>query len=93
MPPRLLHVPVLVIGTGIGGLTTAYVLARRGIKVLVLTKAKEPEDCNTTWAQGGIIYFGKNDSPRTLVRDILRRAPGSASRRPSSTWPTAARRS
>ena len=69
--PDRLHVPVLVLGTGIAGLTTACVLARKGVKVLVLTKAKEPEDCNTAWAQGGIIYFGKKDSPGSLVRDIL----------------------
>lgn len=69
--PERFHVPVLVLGTGIAGLTTAFTLARRGVKSLVLTKAKEPEDCNTAWAQGGIIYFGKNDSPRSLVRDIL----------------------
>jgi L-aspartate oxidase len=67
---------VLVLGSGIAGLTTAFVLARRGVKVLVLTKAKEPEDCNTAWAQGGIIYFGKNDSPRSLVRDILQAGAG-----------------
>lgn len=74
--PDRFRVPVLVIGTGIAGLVTAYVLARRGVKVLLLTKAKEADDCNTAWAQGGIIYFGKNDSPRSLVRDILEAGAG-----------------
>jgi L-aspartate oxidase len=69
--PARFHTPVLVLGTGIAGLTTALTLARRGVKVLVITTAKEPEDCNTAWAQGGIIYFGKRDSPRSLVKDIL----------------------
>ena len=69
--PERFHVPVLVLGTGIAGLTTAWSLARRGVKVLILTKAKAPEDCNTAYAQGGIIYFGKKDSARSLVRDIL----------------------
>ena len=41
-----------------------------------LTKAKKPGDRNTAWAQGGIIYFGKKDSPRSLVRDILRAGAG-----------------
>ncbi|HEV8269639.1 MAG TPA: FAD-dependent oxidoreductase, partial [Thermoanaerobaculia bacterium] len=74
--PDRLRVPVLVLGTGIAGLTTALVLARQGVKVLILTKAKAPEDCNTAWAQGGIIYFGKNDSPRSLVKDILEAGAG-----------------
>ena len=74
--PARLQTQALVLGTGIAGLTTALTLARRGVKVLVLTKAKEPEDCNTAWAQGGIIYFGKRDSPRSLVKDILRAGAG-----------------
>jgi L-aspartate oxidase len=74
--PERCHVSVLVLGTGIAGLTTAWTLARRGVKVLLLTKASEPDDCNTAWAQGGIIYFGKKDSPRSLVKDILEAGAG-----------------
>ncbi len=74
--PDRFRVPVLVLGSGIAGLSTAFVLARRGVKVLVLTKAADPADCNTAWAQGGIIYFGKGDSPASLVRDILRAGAG-----------------
>jgi L-aspartate oxidase len=70
------HVPVLVLGTGIAGLTTAWTLAQKGVKVLLLTKAGAPEDCNTSWAQGGIIYFGKKDSPTSLVKDILEAGAG-----------------
>ncbi len=69
--PTRLHVPVLVVGTGIAGLTTAYVLANGGVDVLLVTKATEPEDSNTLWAQGGIIYKGKHDSAKRLVADIL----------------------
>ncbi len=65
------HYPVVVIGTGIAGLTTAFCLAGRGIKVLLVTKASDPKDCNTFWAQGGIIYQGENDSPARLIEDIL----------------------
>lgn len=74
--PDRMRVPVLVLGTGIAGLATAFVLARRGIKVLLLTKASAPDDCNTAHAQGGIIYFGKGDSPKSLVRDVLRAGAG-----------------
>lgn len=65
------RVPALVIGTGIAGLTAALALAKRGVRVLLVTKADAPDDCNTRHAQGGIIYFGKRDSPSSLVRDVL----------------------
>lgn len=84
-----IRVPVLVLGTGIAGLTTAFVLARRGVKVVVATKAPLPEDCNTSWAQGGIIYFGKDDSPRSLVKDIL--AAGAGQCQPEAVGHLAAR--
>lgn len=72
--------PALVVGTGIAGLATAIGLSRRGADVLLVTKAKEPDDCNTTWAQGGIIYFGKRDSSTSLERDVLRAGAGLCNR-------------
>ncbi len=65
------HYPVLIIGTGIAGLTAAFTLAQAGVKVLIVTKASDPADCNTYWAQGGIIYEGHQDSSAKLVDDIL----------------------
>jgi L-aspartate oxidase len=65
------HYPVLVIGTGIAGLTAAFCLAAAGVEVLLVTKATDPKDCNTFWAQGGIIYQGEDDTPAKLVEDIL----------------------
>ncbi len=70
----------LVVGTGIAGLSTALGLSRRGVKVLLITKAVEPDDCNTTWAQGGIIYFGKRDSASSLEKDIARAGAGLCNR-------------
>ncbi len=70
------HYPALVIGTGIAGLTTALTLAGAGIRVLLVTKAADPKDCNTFWAQGGIIYQGENDSPASLIHDIIRAGAG-----------------
>jgi L-aspartate oxidase len=73
------HYPVLVLGTGIAGLTTAFSLASAGIKVLLVTKTADPKDCNTFWAQGGIIYEGEDDSPAKLIEDILRAGAGLSS--------------
>jgi len=70
------HYPVLVLGTGIAGLTTAFCLASAGIKVLLVTKTADPKDCNTFWAQGGIIYEGEGDSPAKLIADVLRAGAG-----------------
>ncbi len=70
------HYPVLVVGTGIAGLTTAFCLAAAGIRVLLVTKAADPKDCNTFWAQGGIIYEGEGDTPAKLIEDILRAGAG-----------------
>ncbi|HEV3483904.1 MAG TPA: L-aspartate oxidase, partial [Vicinamibacterales bacterium] len=70
------HYPALVIGTGIAGLTTAFTLASAGIRVLLVTKATDPADCNTSWAQGGIIYQGEDDSPAKLIGDVLRAGAG-----------------
>jgi L-aspartate oxidase len=68
-----------VIGTGIAGLTTAFCLASAGVKVLLVTKAADPKDCNTFWAQGGIIYEGENDTPAKLIEDVLRAGAGLSS--------------
>src|SRR6266436_6570005 len=65
------HYPALVVGTGIAGLTASFCLAKAGIRVLLVTKASDPKDCNTFWAQGGIIYEGEGDSPAKLIEDIL----------------------
>src|SRR5947208_15047777 len=73
------HYPVLVIGTGIAGLTAAFCLASAGIRVLLVTKAADPKDCNTFWAQGGIIYEGEGDSPAKLIEDILQAGAGLSS--------------
>ncbi len=73
------HYPVVVLGTGIAGLTASFCLASAGIKVLLVTKAADPKDCNTFWAQGGIIYEGENDSPTKLIEDIIRAGAGLSS--------------
>ena len=71
-----LETDVLIIGSGIAGATAALVLADAGVGVTVVTRAAEPEDTNTYWAQGGIIYKGEDDSPALLAEDILRAGDG-----------------
>jgi L-aspartate oxidase len=61
---------VLVIGSGLGGCAAALAAARHGARVLMLTKCAKPEESNTYYAQGGIIYRGKVDSPPQLAADI-----------------------
>src|SRR3954454_7174259 len=70
------HYPALVVGTGIAGLTASFCLAKAGIKVLLVTKSADPKDCNTFWAQGGIIYQGEGDSPAKLIEDVIRAGAG-----------------
>ena len=66
----------LIIGSGIGGCIPALLLADKGFDVLVITRASEPAETNTYYAQGGIIFKGKDDSPDTLVKDIMRAGAG-----------------
>lgn len=67
---------VLIIGCGIAGGTAALQLAESGIPVTVVTRAREPEESNTYYAQGGIIYTSSTDSPELLVQDVLHAGAG-----------------
>ncbi len=62
---------VLVIGSGLAGCAAALAAARWGCRVLVLTKGARPEESNTLYAQGGIVYRGAADSPEALAADIM----------------------
>ncbi len=63
---------VLIIGSGIAGSVAALQLAEAGVPVTVVTRAQEPQESNTYYAQGGIIYRGIDDSPRLLMEDLTR---------------------
>lgn len=63
---------VLVVGSGIAGASAALELARQGVEVTLVTRAEQPEESNTFYAQGGIIARGESDSADLLVRDILK---------------------
>ncbi len=73
---ELLTSDVLVIGSGIAGCTTALDLADAGVDVIVVTRARKPQESNTYYAQGGIIYRGVEDSPEELAEDIMRAGAG-----------------
>lgn len=49
------HCDVLVIGSGIAG-HCAIKLAEKKIKTIIVTRASRPEECNSSWAPGGIIF-------------------------------------
>jgi len=66
-PPRTAD--VLVVGSGIAGCAAALAAAREGDDVLVVTKASEPEDASSDWAQGGIATT--RGDPDSLKRDII----------------------
>ena len=73
---ELLQTEVLIIGCGVAGAVAALQLADAGVPVTVVTRAVEPAESNTYYAQGGIIYKGKDDSPQLLAQDILRAGAG-----------------
>jgi len=62
---------VLIIGTGIAGLSTAISCREAGLSVLVITKNSKIEESNTNYAQGGIIASAPDDKPELLAKDIF----------------------
>ncbi len=63
---------VIIIGTGIAGLTAAIYLKEKGLDVLVITKNDVICETNTNYAQGGIIAWKETDSPEKLADDIFK---------------------
>lgn len=50
------HERLLILGSGVAGCATALTAARHGVPVTVLHAGSVRDDCNSYWAQGGIIY-------------------------------------
>jgi len=70
----------LIIGCGIAGATTALWLARNPQRQITLvTRAPDPHESNSLYAQGGIVGRGLDDSADLLVEDILTAGAGAAS--------------
>ncbi len=67
----------LIIGCGIAGATAALQLAADSQRqIILLTRAEDPIDSNSQYAQGGIVGRGPDDSPELLAQDILNAGAG-----------------
>jgi L-aspartate oxidase len=76
----MIQTDVLIIGSGIAGATAALLLARNPQRrVTLVTRAPDPRESNTRYAQGGIISRGPGDSPDLLTEDILAAGAGASS--------------
>ena len=67
----MIETDVLIIGSGIAGLTAAYYLGENNIKTIIITKEEDSEESNTLYAQGGIVGRGSTDDPEALKKDIM----------------------
>jgi len=72
---------LLVVGSGVAGSAAALIAAETyNIPVTMLFAGSIPQDCNSHWAQGGIIYRNYNpnsgDSADSLAKDIHRAGAG-----------------
>ena len=67
---------VLIIGSGIAGLSCAITAADLGLDVIILNKEASIEESNTNYAQGGIVARGLEDSPELLAEDIMQAGDG-----------------
>lgn len=61
----------IIVGSGIAGLSAAINLKKAGLNVVVMTKTSRPEECNTYYAQGGIIASRDTDTPEKLKEDVV----------------------
>jgi L-aspartate oxidase len=70
---------VLIIGSGIAGATAALRLARNpDRRIVLITRAPDPRESNSRYAQGGIISRGPDDSADLLEKDILAAGAGAS---------------
>lgn len=75
-PGWIINADVIVIGSGIAGLTAALTARRKNLSVLLLTKDVLSTG-STAWAQGGIAAaLGPEDSPEQHFQDTLEAGAG-----------------
>ena len=73
---RVITTDCLVVGAGLAGSAYALQMAAAGFTVELLALGG-PLDCNSDWAQGGIIYDAEGD-PALLAADIATASDGAA---------------
>ncbi|CAM9363339.1 unnamed protein product [Choristocarpus tenellus] len=61
---------LLVLGCGVAGASAALKAAKAGMHVTMLSSSADTSDCNSYWAQGGIIYRSEDDTPELLASDV-----------------------
>ncbi|DAZ95143.1 TPA: hypothetical protein N0F65_009852 [Lagenidium giganteum] len=66
----------LIVGCGVAGNAAALRLANRGVRVTMIAAAENPHQSATYYAQGGIIYKSKDDTPALLASDVHRAGAG-----------------
>ncbi|MFF3689843.1 L-aspartate oxidase [Streptomyces sp. NPDC002187] len=70
-PGWAIEADVVVVGSGVAGLTAALRCAAAGLSTVVVTKARL-DDGSTRWAQGGIAAaLGEGDTPEQHLEDTL----------------------
>ncbi len=70
------HCELLIIGSGIAGLSAAISACDAGLDVILVTKEPDLRESNTYYAQGGIVGQGKDDSPELLTSDVIEAGDG-----------------
>ncbi|MFD8474491.1 MULTISPECIES: L-aspartate oxidase [Streptomyces albovinaceus subgroup] len=71
VPGWAIDADVVVVGSGVAGLTAALRCAAAGLDTVVVTKARL-DDGSTRWAQGGIAAaLGEGDTPEQHLDDTL----------------------
>ncbi len=85
-PGWAIDADVVVVGSGVAGLTAALRCTAAGLRTVVVTKARL-DDGSTRWAQGGIAAaLGEGDTPSSTSTTPSSRAPGSATSGPCGPW-------
>lgn len=70
-PGWAIEADVVVVGSGVAGLTAALRCTAAGLRTVVVTKARL-DDGSTRWAQGGIAAaLGEGDTPQQHLDDTL----------------------